>query len=698
MSKKKPKGAPTREPSPAKSEVAAEPGFLDRRGTLVVCVMMALYSAVFITICLIKYAYFLYNDFDMAVYSQAAFLTIRGSLHSSILGLNFLGNHMSLLVFPISPMYAVCPHPTVLLVFQTVVLALGALPIYWLARRELRNTFLGVCFAALYLLYPALGYSNLYEFHPETLVTTTLLFAFYYMWVGRFWVMVLFAVLSLLGKENVPLVVMMMGLYSLLIRRSRRWIYAATLIVLAGVHLFVSFAVVMPAANRGEVGLENIYSQWGDSPGKAMVAMARNPVRVVKAFFVTPGNARDGRAKRQYYLQMLLPVLLLPLLSPLTLAITLPALAQHMLSSRLSDHTIVYHYTTQITPFVLVASVLGLRNLLRLLVRGKPEGLSDAVMSAKTPVRTVGSVTVIMAVFVAVGCNFLFGPLLGLGDLPDPPAPQRNWPTPYDRAVAPYMRRMVSRVPDERAVASGFRFLARLSRRRSVHSLHHLFKGSYTLSDKPYPVPEDLVAVIVDTNDWMYLSFSRTDGARRLRRMFESNRLEVAEAAGDVVLLLQEVKEPVRLWETPGELPRHSRRVDYNGQLSFLGWDDLPASVEVGGKLPIRTGWMRLGPVDRFYLSQFLLLDSYARPVFTHHRRLGYTFYPAHDWPPRGTVRETYNLVVADDVSPGRYTLALRVLEQVGRGLQVARPGDAELQRRQGMIPLGQIEVVPARR
>ncbi|KPJ55459.1 MAG: hypothetical protein AMS16_04300 [Planctomycetes bacterium DG_58] len=218
MSKRKKKGRGGQKRTSSEAEWSgdeARPGFFARRGTLVVWVMMGVYCAVFITFSLIKYAYFLYNDFDLAIFSQAAYTTIRGSLYNSILGMNYLGSHMSLLMFLVAPIYGVFGHPVTLLVLQTVVLALGALPVYWLARRELKNAFVAVCFAALYLLYPALGYGNLYEFHPVTLTTTTLLFAFYFLWVGRFGWMVLFAVLSLMGKENVPLVVMMMGVYSL---------------------------------------------------------------------------------------------------------------------------------------------------------------------------------------------------------------------------------------------------------------------------------------------------------------------------------------------------------------------------------------------------------------------------------------------------------------------------------------------------
>ena len=43
------------------------------------------------------------------------------------------------------------------------------------ARREIAGGWIPIAFAGLYLLYPALGYCNLFEFHPEVLATSTLI-------------------------------------------------------------------------------------------------------------------------------------------------------------------------------------------------------------------------------------------------------------------------------------------------------------------------------------------------------------------------------------------------------------------------------------------------------------------------------------------------------------------------------------------
>ncbi|GAH35973.1 unnamed protein product, partial [marine sediment metagenome] len=187
-------------------------------------------------------------------------------------------------------------------------------------------------------------------------------------------------------------------------------------------------------------------------------------------------------------------------------------------------------------------------------------------------------------------------------------------------------------------------------------------------------------------------------GGARVRRLFTTNRLDFVDAAGDTVLLLRDVKEPIKLYETGDFTPERVFREVYNGQLTFLGSDSIPTSAEVGGKLPFCTYWRRVGRIDRYYLTEFTLVDEHGRAVAQLRRYLCYTFYPVHDWRVGDTVRETYNLVIPTNVKPGSYALCLRVLEAKGRKLREARPENPELLKRKGIIRLGRFEVVsPAR-
>ncbi len=124
-----------------------------------------------------------------------------------------LAMHVEPIYFLIAPIYWLRQQPETLLILQTVVLALGAWPVFWLARERLESDLAGVAFAAVYLLFPGLEAANLWEFHAVALAAPLLLFAFYYGQAGRWRLFWLFAVLAMMTKEEIPLTAALMGMY-----------------------------------------------------------------------------------------------------------------------------------------------------------------------------------------------------------------------------------------------------------------------------------------------------------------------------------------------------------------------------------------------------------------------------------------------------------------------------------------------------
>src|SRR5260221_9194500 len=106
---------------------------------------------------------------DLGIMDQAIWNTLHGQvLHQTICnnisdtncyslsGISRFSIHFEPILFLISLFYLVAPDPKTLLVVQTLVVASGAFPAFWLARLRLRNELASVVIALLYLLYPAL--------------------------------------------------------------------------------------------------------------------------------------------------------------------------------------------------------------------------------------------------------------------------------------------------------------------------------------------------------------------------------------------------------------------------------------------------------------------------------------------------------------------------------------------------------------
>ena len=650
------------------------PATLRSRESFALWALIAVYVVTYCAIGFIKYAYFLYDDIDLAIFAQACSRLMHGSLFSSIRGMNVLGDHSSLVLFLVAPLYAPFRDPRALLVVQTIAIALGAVPVAALARRELGDRTAALGCAALYLLYPAVGYVNLFEFHPEALSTAPLLAAFYYVRCGRLRPAALFAALALLGKEDVALVVLGLALYAWFQPHAERVKLAATLAGLAIVSLVVSFAILKPMLGGTEAEYGRMYATWGATTGQAIAGMATHPLRAIATVFSTPGDPVDTELKAQYFLHLLLPLAFLPLLSPAALLIALPVVAEHMLSSRSQQHSILYQYTALVMPFTIAATVLGVRALSRWIAPGKLVGL---------------------ALVASVACNVMFGPLLGHGVLQARRALQRNLPTAEDRERAREMRTLLARVPKSGGVVAGFGLLPALSARDNVHSLHHIVSGHYTYSTRPYPVPTGIDAVIGDLADERLMAYVDFGTSGRLESLLATNQLAPVNAFGDRVLYLRGSPAIRLCFPLPLGLPSGEPNLRFDSQLALRGFEREQDSIAAGSLAPLVTYWETLRPPDRLFVTQWLLFDR-GGVKFSRLHYLGYLDSPPHTW--KGPIREEYRLPIPESLPPGSYVLAMRVGWRQHGQLQLSEVSDPSAVGVQGMVPLGTITITaPAR-
>ncbi len=660
---------------------AASTRFLARHAGALALGLAALYALGYSWVSILKYRAYQYDDFDLAIFVQALSGIPRGTLYSSIRGMSWLGDHSSLLLFPLAPLFAVAPHPVTLLVIQSLALGLGALPVFWLARRELGDPGLGLGCAALYLLQPALGYVNLYEFHPEALCTPLLLLAFLQLREGRLLPMVVSATLALLGREDVALVVGAMGLYALGLDRPRRWRFSAALIGLAAASIVLTFGVLKPAFAAGQVDFSLVYPDWGTRPGAILGTIVTHPLRALGWLVATPGDPADTGLKQIWYAWMLLPLLGLPLLGPGTLLIAAPIVIELFLSRGHAQHTIFYHYTALVIPFFVAAAVMGLARLERL-----------------TAPRRVGGVVVTLAILAALASSVAFGPFARARAYGE--SPQPVWPDAAERALVPHRDRLLARLPARGGIVASFEFLARLARRDSLHSLHHVLCGHYTISREPYPTPGGVSGLIAGVDPERTLASVDLGTGQRLRDLIALNGLSTAAAPGPLVLYLagqSRAADSVETWSAGRFAISNARRREYDHELTFLGSDLGPARAAPGGMLPVRTYWERSAPADRVFMMVFVLLDQRVTPVFHESAFIGSLVNPVHLWPAGTMVRATDRLILPERLEPGRYTLALGVAAWRDGALRRSASDGPGPPPGPPLLDLGTIEVAPAR-
>ena len=120
--------------------------------TSVVAFLALLFSVYFIFYLTGRHDAFLTNAEDLGIMDQAIWNTINGQmLHQTICnivhdtncynldGISRFAIHFEPILFPVSFFYLLWSNPKTLLVIQTLVVASGAFPAFWLARLRLQN-------------------------------------------------------------------------------------------------------------------------------------------------------------------------------------------------------------------------------------------------------------------------------------------------------------------------------------------------------------------------------------------------------------------------------------------------------------------------------------------------------------------------------------------------------------------------------
>jgi uncharacterized membrane protein len=418
---------------------------------------IAAYAAGFAALSALRHDAFVTGRFDLGNMVQTVWSTAHGhflrmtDLHGD--QISRLAAHVDPILVLYAPLWWIWPSPQLLLVTQAVVVAMGAMPVFLLARKHLRSGRAGLGFAIAYLLYPATGWLTLNEFHPVALATTFLMFAFWYLDEDRLLPFALFALAAAACKEEIPLVVAGFGIWYALTRR--RWLAGGVIAALGGLWAAIAIGVVIPHYNAGaESDFYGRYSEVGGSAGGIVKTAITHPLRIAEAAF----SSRD----LHYLLQLVTPLAGLCLLAPLVLIAALPELALNLLSSTTTQTSIHFHYTAGLIPPLVIASIFGAKRIGRWAV----------------------PITMLIVLAAAVG-NYRLGPIPGWRHVPGGQQFQATAQrvTDHDRVAD----RALKLIPSSAVVSATNTLGGHLSARPRVLSFPFLQDATWIAADETQP-------------------------------------------------------------------------------------------------------------------------------------------------------------------------------------------------------------------
>ncbi len=292
--------------------------------------------------------------FDHGIWQWSQFKFPFSSFHD----IYWLGDHFHLILVLLAPLYWIWPKVEVLIISQAVLTSMGAVPLYYLAKRVTKHNLFSMVVVLGYLLYYSLQWHTFSGFHELAFLPLTLGLVFYFWETKQTKAYFLSLVLVLLVKEEIGLLIGAFGLWGYLTDRSR-WKQALITVVLGlGVTLFL-VGYLMPLIAGGAYRHSG-FGQSGSSFFDVVLNVFRDPLILIKAFV-------DSKVKIDTMFTNFWPWGFLPLFAPSTLLVAFEQYTVRFLDySKVIRWTPYYAYSLPLASITAWGSIYGFKNLLNL--------------------------------------------------------------------------------------------------------------------------------------------------------------------------------------------------------------------------------------------------------------------------------------------------------------------------------------------
>jgi uncharacterized membrane protein len=539
--------------------------------TGVVALLALLFSAYFIFYLTGRHDAFLSNAEDMGIMDQAIWNTVHGQLlHQTICnvlhdtncysidGISRFAIHFEPILFPVSFLYLLWPGPKTLLVIQTLIVASGAFPAFWLARLRLRNEWAGVAIALLYLLYPAQQFALVNDFHAVTFTASFLLFTLYFMYTRRTAWLIVFAILAMACKEEIPVLIALYGLWSIVFQR--RWRSALALIVLAMGWLGLTWLTFRFFSPTGHPLLASRYAYLGHDPLQIARNIVLHPLGILKQHVLDHSH--------NYYLRLLLnPAGYLPLLAPWVFVLALPTLALNLLSSDQNMYSGLFQYNAEIVPVVIFSTIEAIVLIIWLtqwllaqvrLSSGKSQESSNPAVRTRNVQRWVSPA--LLAVLLAY---VLFSTVKADTFNSNMPFGQGfHWPATQITAHTELAQRFIGMIPQDASVSAQSSLAPHISERPKIYL---------------FPYADDRADYIfLDVSSDVYPFYGSPDYTHEVKKVLQRGNYGIVAAQDGYLLLKRGVAPPAALPYAPSSDISNVDELYFNLSDSFCTYISVP--------------------------------------------------------------------------------------------------------------------------
>ncbi len=362
--------------------------------------------------------------------------------------------HWEFIFILIAFVYRLISHPYTIIILQTLVVGLGAVPLYWLAKEQIHDKSTAVTFAFAYLMYPAIQNANLADVHGIVFAAPLLIYAFYFMIKKNYKMFYLFGFLALICREDVALLLVMMGIYLFLFQKDRK--HGLVTAIISGLYFLIWFQRMKIRSILGlpefEImpGAETHWSHWGN--------LSEDPTYFIE-FFARKYNI-------WYFVYIFAPVVFISFIEWKILLIATPIFLINLSSNYYYTHDVEHYYSAIIAPFVFISAIYATAKIYEFF-RVKFKGRFKERAVRENVFSTISSLVFVLAiVFFFVKSNAL--------DI-------RKWKiTDHHRAI----NAMIKKIPQDASLTAENRLVLHAAERREIYVFNdNIGKVDYILWD-----------------------------------------------------------------------------------------------------------------------------------------------------------------------------------------------------------------------
>ena len=323
--------------------------FIEQHITQLILLISCAFLVYLSTLAVLRYTSLHTTVFDMGTYDNKIWRISVAPL-TAIPSEVSLGHFQPILIFH-ALIYKILASPVIIQFLQAAAVISGVIPLYFIAKENLRKPLMVFPVILAYLLYPPVEFNAALDFHPDHLYIPLMLWAFYFAEKGDYWKGIACAGLGSMAKEPLILGAAFFGLYLILAKKK----------YLAGFLMFIIFTLIfiillfffLPYVNTennllsGSFPFTNIVSKDGGSKINLLI----------NSLFM-------WKTRKLLFIYFLFaPLLFLPLLCWKRFLPAIPLIAIPLMSTQYLHSSADSQYTAGIIAPAFVALIFSLKTL-----------------------------------------------------------------------------------------------------------------------------------------------------------------------------------------------------------------------------------------------------------------------------------------------------------------------------------------------